>query len=951
MSESGSSRHGALGGPPKRGSSSGLIVPGNLGAPRDSSVAKQSPAGVDNQVTVISNRAPLSDLPEARLTSPLEVGQSLEGERLGQFILSRFVGGGGMGAVFRALDTTLNREVAVKVLSRDQSGDEETLRRFKNEAQSAARLDHDNIARVYYVGEDRGVHYIVFEFIEGVNIRDLVEARGPLPLAEAVSYTLQVAEALAHASQRDVIHRDIKPSNVLITPDGKAKLVDMGLARLHQVEHPDNDLTASGVTLGTFDYISPEQARDPRSADVRSDLYSLGCSFYYTLTGRPPFPHGTVLQKLLQHQGDEPPDPRAVRPDLPLEVTHILSRLLAKSPTRRYQQPGELIEALMSLGEQIGMAHAPASNAVWAPPRVEAPSAWQQHLPWLVPVSALVLIVLALDYLWSRDVLPQSPDEPVASSSKESPGKVDSSAPVRPVAGATSRRKPGSTAPPRVPKPPATQVAIPSKADGTVTAVVAQPDLAPAASDLASANEAAELSFEATSAGAVAAGETSAELSIPEGSGPMPAEPGAPIADRGVEREGVLVVSDVEEGSNCFPSLQAACVAARSGDVIELRYNGRREERPISLANTRLTIRAGDRFRPVVLFRPAELDPVKYPRSMLTIAGGALTIINLALELNVPRDVAAETWSLVETRRANSVRLERCSLTIRNSALGQTAYHPRVTFFQVKSAPGAGSMMFEFGAAEPAERDDLTTSIELQNCVARGEATLMAVDDLQPARLTWDNGLLVTSERLLASGGGQMAPRQTGHLSAELRHITAAVRSGLASLATSDEAPYQLTTEMVCADSILAIQAAAPLIEQQGPSRVDDFRTRLIWNGDRNCYEGVELFWKINSTAVSGDMQQFLFSDWRTFWSEGHENLPGRNNVAWKGLPPLEKPLHAHTVTDYALSTSVGNPARGGASDGLDIGVLADLLPALPSDDPPDALRLPVLPTPGARLK
>src|SRR5262249_5685259 len=146
---------------------------------------------------------------------PLESANLLEGEQLGQFVLEKFIGGGGMGIVFRALDTTLNREVAVKVLSRDQSADEEALRRFRNEAQSAARLNHDNIARVHYVGEDRGVHYIVFEFIEGTNIRDLVEKKGPLALDEALSYTYQIAQALEHACHRDVIHRDIKPSNVL----------------------------------------------------------------------------------------------------------------------------------------------------------------------------------------------------------------------------------------------------------------------------------------------------------------------------------------------------------------------------------------------------------------------------------------------------------------------------------------------------------------------------------------------------------------------------------------------------------------------------------------------------------------------------------------------------------------------------------------------------------------
>ena len=219
--------------------------------------------------------------------------------------------------------------------------------RFQNEAQSAARLDHDNIARVYYVGEDRGLNYIVFEFIEGVNVRDLVESKGPLPLADAVSYTLQVADALAHAAERNVVHRDIKPSNLLITPAGQAKLIDMGLARLREVDAAAADLTASGVTLGTFDYISPEQARDPRNTDVRSDIYSLGCTFFFMLTGRPPFLGGTMLQKLLQHQADQPPDLRQFRPELPEDVNRILRKMLAKDPHHRYASPMELVNDLL----------------------------------------------------------------------------------------------------------------------------------------------------------------------------------------------------------------------------------------------------------------------------------------------------------------------------------------------------------------------------------------------------------------------------------------------------------------------------------------------------------------------------------------------------------------------------------------------------------------------------
>jgi serine/threonine protein kinase len=368
--------------------------------PHDDLSADAGP--IDSQPTIITKSPALAAYPLSPM-HPRDIGRLLEGERLGHFDLGEFVGGGGMGAVFRAHDTMLNRTVAVKVLSHEQSGDEETLRRFQNEAQSAARLDHQNISRVYYVGEDRGWHYIVFEFIEGSNLREVVAQQGPLPLPSAISYVLQVADALAHASQRDVVHRDIKPSNVLISPDGHAKLVDMGLARLHQVEPAENDLTASGVTLGTFDYISPEQARDPRSADVRSDIYSLGCTLYFMLTGRPPFPEGTVLQKLLQHQGDEPPDPRTCRSDLPDDLMRILDRMLAKSPERRYQRAEDLVADLTTFAGRHGLDAAGSGSLVWIPPSEVSPTPWERHMPWVVPVALLFVIVAVLGVVWSHE--------------------------------------------------------------------------------------------------------------------------------------------------------------------------------------------------------------------------------------------------------------------------------------------------------------------------------------------------------------------------------------------------------------------------------------------------------------------------------------------------------------------------------------------------------------------
>ncbi|TVS20551.1 MAG: serine/threonine protein kinase, partial [Planctomycetaceae bacterium] len=356
--------------------------------------------------TIVSNQRPESserlslDAALAHSTmNPNEMGAVLKGETLGHFLLEEFVGGGGMGVVFRATDIRLGRTVAIKILTRDRT-DADTLRRFQNEAQSAARLDHENIARVYYVGEDRGLHFIVFEFIEGTNIRDLVQRQGPLPVDQAISYVLQVAEALEHASMRNVIHRDIKPSNVLVTDSGVAKLVDMGLARLHQMESDTDDLTASGVTLGTFDYISPEQARDPRTADVRSDLYSLGCTFYFMLTGRPPFPEGTVLQKLLSHSTEEPTDPRMFRPDLDEQIVQTLQRLLAKQPSHRYQQASEFIGHLLLVAERLNLEPIARHPTAWNSPRYAVFAMLQRVLPWSLPIALLLVIILVLQSIW-----------------------------------------------------------------------------------------------------------------------------------------------------------------------------------------------------------------------------------------------------------------------------------------------------------------------------------------------------------------------------------------------------------------------------------------------------------------------------------------------------------------------------------------------------------------------
>ncbi|HTQ39093.1 MAG TPA: serine/threonine-protein kinase [Pirellulales bacterium] len=434
-------------------------------ADKASSASAEAAAGqadqkpLETQPTVITKSPVLAQYPLAGL-HPRDMGRLLEGESLGHFELLEYIGGG-MGAVFKAIDTMLNRTVAVKVLSQEQSGDEEVLRRFQNEAQSAARLDHENISRVHYVGEDRGWHYIVFEFIEGANLRDQVNEQGPLPLAEAVSYTLQIADALVHASSRDVVHRDIKPSNVLITPDGRAKLVDMGLARLHHVETEGDDLTASGVTLGTFDYISPEQARDPRSADVRSDIYSLGCTLYFMLTGQPPFPEGTVLQKLLQHQGDEPPDPRQFRPELPDDLLRIMERMLAKSPEKRYATPAELVADLAAFAQRHGLPATATTSVVWLAPDQAPLKLWERHLPWAAPLALLVILVAVLDLVWSHEAGHAAPPplRPIAVEN-EQPDQPESTKPPEQIKQPDQQTEPPSTPPLTTSLAPVTPAAV-----------------------------------------------------------------------------------------------------------------------------------------------------------------------------------------------------------------------------------------------------------------------------------------------------------------------------------------------------------------------------------------------------------------------------------------------------------------------------------------------------------
>ncbi len=406
----------------------------------------------DDSPTVIS-RTPQPRLPPK---SDENFSGSLRGRRLAHFELIEPIGVGGMAAVLRARDTQLDRQVALKILPPEMAADPENVRRFHQEARSAARLDHENIARVFFCGEDQRLHFIAFEFVEGDNLRVLLERRGRLPVSEALNYMLQVAAGLAHAAGRGVVHRDIKPSNIIITPNGRAKLVDMGLARSLGPQQ-DMGLTQSGVTLGTFDYISPEQALEPRDADVRSDIYSLGCTFYHMLTGQPPVPEGTAAKKLHHHQHVKPPDPRQFVPDLPDEAAVILDRMIAKQPRDRYQTPEQLVHHLYLAARKLG-ASAEAPEGVLA---VEAalpnpPAGRPLVLAALAAVAVVGLIFLI-------DALSASKPEPSPNPAVQTPSnhKANDNTSGSPVATApTPLLKDFTSTPPSTPPRPETSTPV-----------------------------------------------------------------------------------------------------------------------------------------------------------------------------------------------------------------------------------------------------------------------------------------------------------------------------------------------------------------------------------------------------------------------------------------------------------------------------------------------------------
>jgi serine/threonine protein kinase len=266
----------------------------------------------------------------------------------GKYRLLDMLGEGGMGKVYLCEHQRMQRMVAIKVLPLRLANDTAARERFDREARAIASLNHPNIVQAYDIDSHDGMHYIVMEFVDGVSLQALVALRGPLTVSRAVNYLGQAAAGLQHGNEMGLVHRDIKPANLLLSRDGTVKILDYGLARFF--DNRADDFTKrheNGSIIGTADYLAPEQAIDCSDVDVRADLYALGCSMYYMLTGKPPFGRELPTHtKLLLHQSKEPPTIRDLRPDMDPQLSDVIKKLLAKKPEDRFQEPKSLLEAL-----------------------------------------------------------------------------------------------------------------------------------------------------------------------------------------------------------------------------------------------------------------------------------------------------------------------------------------------------------------------------------------------------------------------------------------------------------------------------------------------------------------------------------------------------------------------------------------------------------------------------
>jgi tRNA A-37 threonylcarbamoyl transferase component Bud32 len=306
-----------------------------------------------------------------------------------RYRILRELGRGGMGVVYQARQTVMDRPVVIKVINKALLDRPDAVERFRREVKAAARLAHPNIVTAYDAEQAGDLHMLVMEFVPGRSRAEVLQQKGSLSVAQACDCVRQAALGLQHAADQGMVHRDIKPQNLMLTPQGQVKILDFGLAKLASEAADGKGLTADNAYMGTPDYSAPEQATDARTADIRADIYSLGCTLYCLLAGRPPFQEDTAMQTLLAHLQKEPVPLPELRRDMPARLWDVVARLLAKDPAARPQTPAEVAEALVPFCRESARPTAPVASppGVASPGRTTVANAETSPLPAAAPAA------------------------------------------------------------------------------------------------------------------------------------------------------------------------------------------------------------------------------------------------------------------------------------------------------------------------------------------------------------------------------------------------------------------------------------------------------------------------------------------------------------------------------------------------------------------------------------
>jgi serine/threonine protein kinase len=537
--------------------------------------------------------------------------------RLGKYEIGSHIASGGMAHVYRARDLEHNRDVALKILSKDTAAKPAMVERFRREARSALKLEHENIVRVFDFGEVGGAWFLAMEYVDGVDLHDHVRRKGPLDPEEARQIILQGARALEHAATHRIVHRDVKPSNfLLVRKQGRplVKLTDFGLAR--EIEANECRVTRAGTTVGTVDYMSPEQARDSGAADIRSDLYSLGSTWFYLLTGQPPFPQGGLGERLIKIMTEKPPDARELNPRISDETWGILSRLLEKEPGERYDTPRELIKALLRLegnaaakpGTSKGPTRArPARPSTDDDTKAEAPATVVDSPTSKVPyIVAGVLGLLVVGSILIALATPKKPAATTASDSTPPPVQLN------PLVGAGQ----GSSGAGKKPVQSGKTPEGPERPGATVKRSLWPALYTPSTRvDLKALRE----------------------------------EVDKPWAERALSTAEPFVVRVGRSGTGTHRTLADALATAPEGRavVVEVHDNGPLFELPVAVEGRHLTVRAGKGYRPLLLWdlsatleRRRRDRKTDVPLVFLSVRKGSLHLEGVEVALRWPEGLA-----------------------------------------------------------------------------------------------------------------------------------------------------------------------------------------------------------------------------------------------------------------------------------------------------------------------